>query len=74
MRGFNEEMYYGHILSGAEGAEASFVDSPTGGKGLSPVMPYGAGEKTLAANGVLRLIMAAFMAVMCRPDPPVFIR
>lgn len=50
MRGFNEEMYYGHILSGAEGAEASFVDSPTGGKGLSPVMPYGAGEKTLAAN------------------------
>lgn len=50
MRGFNEEMFYGHVLSGAEGAEASFVDSPTGEKGLSPVMPYGAGEKTFAAN------------------------
>jgi Xaa-Pro aminopeptidase len=47
MRGFNQEMFYGHLLSGKEGAISSFLDSPTGGVGLSPAAPQGAGKKAI---------------------------
>lgn len=50
MRGFNQEMFYGHILSGESGGVASFLDSPTGGMGLSPVQPQSAGRKKLSRN------------------------
>lgn len=50
MRGFNQEMFYGHVLSGSEGAAASFLDSPTGGIGLSPAQPQGAGRKKIARH------------------------
>lgn len=50
MRGFNQEMFFGHVLSGREGAAASFLDSPTGGIGLSSVQPQGAGRKKIASH------------------------
>jgi len=50
MRGFNQEMFYGHVLSGESGGVASFLDSPTGGTGLSAAQPQSAGWKRLAAN------------------------
>ncbi|EEG78238.1 M24 family metallopeptidase [Dethiobacter alkaliphilus] len=50
MRGFNQEMFYGHVLSGQRGAAASFLDSPTGGVGLSPAQPQGAGNKVIQAG------------------------
>jgi len=46
-REFGYELFYGHILSGKNGAMPSFLDSPTGGKGLSPAMPQGAGYKKI---------------------------
>ncbi len=48
MRGFNQEMFYGHVLSGESGGVASFLDSPTGGSGLSAAQPQSAGWKKLA--------------------------
>lgn len=48
MRGFNQEMFYGHVLSGATGAASSFLDSPTGGVGVSTAAPQGAGRKNIA--------------------------
>jgi Xaa-Pro aminopeptidase len=50
MRGFNQEMFFGHVLSGREGATASFLDSPTGGIGLSAAQPQGAGRRKIKAN------------------------
>jgi Xaa-Pro aminopeptidase len=50
MRGFNQEMFYGHVLSGESGGVASFLDSPTGGTGLSAAQPQSAGRKKLAAG------------------------
>jgi Xaa-Pro dipeptidase len=50
MRGFNQEMFYGHLLSGKEGAVASFLDSPTGGVGVSAVSPQGASRRRIAKN------------------------
>ena len=47
MRFFNQEIFYGHVLSGENGAVPSFTDSPTGGAGLGPSMPQGAGEKAI---------------------------
>ena len=49
-RGFNQEIFYGHVLSGESGGVASFLDSPTGGNGLSAAQPQSAGWKKLAAG------------------------
>jgi Xaa-Pro aminopeptidase len=46
-RGFNQELFYGHILSGPEGSKASYIDSPSGGTGLGPAFSQGAGFKPI---------------------------
>jgi Xaa-Pro dipeptidase len=46
-RRFNHDLYYGHIISGADATVPSFVASPTGGKGLSLMHPQGAGFKKI---------------------------
>ena len=46
-RGFNQEVFYGHVLSGTEGAQASYVNSPSGGLGTGPAFSQGAGFKVL---------------------------
>jgi Xaa-Pro aminopeptidase len=50
MRGFNQDVSYGHILSGTNGAVPSCMDSPTGGPGVSISFPQGAGYKKIARN------------------------
>jgi len=47
MRGFNQEMHYGHIMSGDNAAALTFFDGPTGGPGLNPSFPQGAGISTI---------------------------
>lgn len=50
MRGFNQELYFGHILSGENASAVSFFDGPTAGLGLNPSYPQGAGYKKIKAN------------------------
>ncbi len=50
MRGFNQDVSYGHILSGANAAIPSCMNSPTGGPGVSISFPQGAGYKKIARN------------------------
>ncbi len=50
MRGFNQELYYGHIMSGENAAAISFFDGPTGGSGLNPSFPQGAGAALIKKN------------------------
>lgn len=40
-RGFNQELPYGHVLVGANGAVPSRYDTPLAGQGISPLMPQG---------------------------------
>jgi Xaa-Pro dipeptidase len=40
-RRFNLECFYGHLLSGENGAVPSWMESPTGGTGLSPAFSTG---------------------------------
>lgn len=47
MRGFNMEIAYGHLMSGWNLAVPTFFDGPTGGSGLNPSFPQGAGMKTI---------------------------
>jgi Xaa-Pro dipeptidase len=47
LRGFNQEIVYGHVLSGLEGLKASYIDAPSGGSGLGPAFSQGAGLKPI---------------------------
>jgi Xaa-Pro aminopeptidase len=49
-RGFNQEIFYGHVLSGPEGLRPSYIDSPTGGLGTGAAFGQGAGPKQLRAG------------------------
>ena len=50
MRGFNSELFYAQIFSGADGAVPSYLDAPLGGLGLNPSFGQGAGLKRIEAN------------------------
>ncbi len=41
MRGFNQEMFYGHILSGENGVTFGYPNAPTSGYGIYPSFPQG---------------------------------
>jgi Xaa-Pro aminopeptidase len=42
MRGFNQEMFYGQLLTGVSGCVPSYLDTPLAGTGLSPSVAQGA--------------------------------
>jgi Xaa-Pro aminopeptidase len=50
MRLWGSEMFYGHLLSGAEAALPSYLASPTGGKGPSKLTGQGAGFKKITRD------------------------
>lgn len=50
MRGFNNEIFYGHVFSGADSAVPTYSDTPLGGVGLNPSFPQGASYKTIRRN------------------------
>ena len=50
MRGFGQEIFYGHVMAGATAATVSGGNAPTGGAGFSAAMPQGAGERAICAG------------------------
>ena len=50
MRGFNQELFFGHVMAGASASMPSFFDGPTGGSGLNPSYPQGAGLNLIKRN------------------------
>jgi len=50
MRGFNQELYFGHVMSGPSAAVPTFFDGPTGGTGPNASYPLGAGFRPLGLN------------------------
>ena len=50
MRAFNNELFFGHIFSGADSAAPAFLDTPLGGMGVNPSIGQGASYKTIKAN------------------------
>ncbi len=47
MRGFNSEMFYGHIFSGPDAAAPAYVDAPLGGLGVNPSIGQGSSYKPI---------------------------
>ena len=50
MRTFNQENYWGHLVSGPEACEPAFINSLTGGLGLSTALPSGAGRRSISRH------------------------
>ncbi len=50
MRGYNQEMFYAHILCGKTAAAPSFLAAPLGGMGTTPAIAQGASYNTIAEN------------------------
>jgi Xaa-Pro dipeptidase len=50
MRGFNSELFYGHIFSGADSAAPAFLDAPLGGIGVNPSIGQGASYKRIGRH------------------------
>ena len=50
MRSWNQEVGLGCVISGPDGALPSYADFPTAGKGSSPFVPIGQGERRLQKN------------------------
>ncbi|MDH3959818.1 MAG: Xaa-Pro peptidase family protein [Desulfuromonadales bacterium] len=50
MRGFNNELFYGHAFSGSDSAVPTYSDTPLGGVGLNPSFPQGASYKSVRKN------------------------
>jgi Xaa-Pro aminopeptidase len=50
VRGFNQEVFYGHIMSGPNLAVPTCSLGPTGGPGPNPTFPQGAGHKIIRKN------------------------
>lgn len=48
LRGFNQEMFYGQLVSGVNGTVASFLDTPLAGAGLSPAVAQGVTTRRIA--------------------------
>lgn len=50
MRLWGSELFYGHLMSGPAAAVPSYLASPTGGEGVSPLVGQGAGFKKIRRN------------------------
>jgi Xaa-Pro aminopeptidase len=50
MRKWNQECFYGLILSGESGAQSNYMDAPLGGLGPCPAAPRGASPKKIKKN------------------------
>lgn len=53
LRTFNMEMYFGHVLSGADAAIPSYGDTATGGRGVSPAFAQGASDRKIQTGEVV---------------------
>ena len=50
MRGFNAEIFFGHVFSGEDSAVPAYADTPLGGMGITPAFGQGAGYKRIARH------------------------
>jgi Xaa-Pro aminopeptidase len=61
VRGFNSELYFGHLMSGWNLSYPSFFDGPVGGTGVNPSYPQGAGFKKIGKNEPIMVDYAAIL-------------
>lgn len=47
LRGYNQELVVGMVAAGEAAAEPTYFDGPSGGRGLTPAMPQGCGDRPI---------------------------
>ncbi len=55
LRGFNMDMYFGHVLSGPDAAIPAYADSATGGPGVSSCFGQGASDRRIRAGEMVSI-------------------
>ena len=55
MHGFNQEMFYGHVLSGENSLMSGYLDAPSNGLGLYPGFPQGSSDLMLKDNSTVSI-------------------
>ena len=65
MRTFNQEVYWGHLISGPDAADLTFTDSTTGGHGLYNAFPQSSGWRTIRRQEPVITDMGAVMYGYC---------
>jgi Xaa-Pro dipeptidase len=78
VRSFNQEVFYGHVMSGPNLAVPSSSVGPTGGPGLNASMPHGAGSRIIRRHEPVSIdyvgILDGYMVDQARTfflgDPP----
>jgi Xaa-Pro dipeptidase len=58
MRGFNSEVFFGHVFSGSDSSVPSYSDTPLGGLGVNTSFGQGAGLKRIERNEVIMVDLA----------------
>lgn len=58
MRGFNSDVFFGHVFSGSDSAVPSYSDTPLGGLGLNTSYGQGAGLKRIERNEAIIIDLA----------------
>ena len=58
MRGFNSDVFFGHVFSGSDSSVPSYSDTPLGGLGLNTSFGQGAGLKRIERNEVIMVDLA----------------
>jgi Xaa-Pro dipeptidase len=58
MRGFNSEVFFGHVFSGSDSSVPSYSDTPLGGLGVNTSFGQGAGMKRIERNEVIMVDLA----------------
>jgi Xaa-Pro dipeptidase len=64
-RAFNQEVYWGHLISGPDAADLNFVESTTGGRGLYNAFPQGSGWRTIRRQEPVIFDLGAVMYGYC---------
>ena len=64
-RAFNQEVYWGHLISGSDAADLNFVESTTGGHGLYNAFPQGSGWRTIRRQEPVIFDLGAVMYGYC---------
>ena len=60
-RAFNQEVYWGHLISGPDAADISYVNGTTGGRGLSNAFPQGSGWRSIRRQEPVIVDLCAVM-------------
>jgi Xaa-Pro aminopeptidase len=50
MRGFGQEMFFGHVMAGASAATVTGINAPTGGRGPSAAFPQGSSSREIRSG------------------------